>query len=144
MASGKNVRKYAGMETMEPTADEKLATLGALLKARRRQLGLNQHVAADRIGVSSTALSDWENGKALPSLEKLPAIARFLGFRASSALLLALENQVSEADAKERQRAAAQDLIDALDIGELADLGVQISRRVAIALGERGGKYKLE
>jgi transcriptional regulator with XRE-family HTH domain len=141
----KIVRSNKKMHTlqMEPTTDEKLATLGRLLKFRRKKLGLNQRIASERLGVSQATYSSWETGGAQPSLENLAAIARFLGLTCA-ALMTELEGGFDENRAEENRRALAQDLLDRLDLDELAEMGVQISRRVAIALGERGGKYRLE
>jgi transcriptional regulator with XRE-family HTH domain len=129
---------------MEPTIDEKLATLGRLLKFRRKKLGLNQRVAGERLGVSQATYSSWETGGSQPSLENLAAIARFLGLPSSSALMAELEGRFDESEAEENRRALAQDLIDRLDLGELAEMGVQISRRMAWAVGEGREKYKAE
>lgn len=129
---------------MEPTIDEKLAALGRLLKFRRKKLGLNQRIAGERLGVSQATYSSWETGCAQPSLEHLAAIARFLGLPSSSALMAELEGRFDEGRVEENRRAFAQDLIDKLDLHELAEIGVQISRRMAWAVSEDRDKHKFE
>lgn len=41
----------------------------------RKEKGLSQHEAADRLGVSRTVISSWETGRASPLLERLDDIA---------------------------------------------------------------------
>jgi transcriptional regulator with XRE-family HTH domain len=53
-------------------------SLGNLIRARRRQLELEQGEVALRIGVEQQTVSRWENGEARPRLERLKAIARAL------------------------------------------------------------------
>ena len=42
----------------------------------RRRAGLSQDQLAERLGVSRQAVSRWENGSAVPGLEKLQAMCR--------------------------------------------------------------------
>lgn len=48
------------------------------IKERREALGLTQAQLADRMGVTTTAVRKWETGRALPSADKLPALADLL------------------------------------------------------------------
>ena len=48
------------------------------IKERREALGLTQAQLADRMGVTTTAVRKWETGQALPSADKLPALADLL------------------------------------------------------------------
>ncbi|MBE6918505.1 MAG: helix-turn-helix transcriptional regulator [Ruminococcaceae bacterium] len=45
----------------------------------RRQRGLSQEQLAEALDVSRQAISKWENGAAVPELDKLQAIAAFFG-----------------------------------------------------------------
>ncbi len=50
-----------------------------LFRAWRERKGLTQKQVADRLGVSTTAVCDWENGKKVPRLGSLDAIERVTG-----------------------------------------------------------------
>lgn len=47
-------------------------------KAARKELGLSQSDLADRIGVSRTIVSDWEQGRSSPAMDKFSAISQAL------------------------------------------------------------------
>lgn len=53
--------------------------LGEILKARRKELGLDQKSLAELARVSVHTLSDIESGKANPTLESLTKILEVLG-----------------------------------------------------------------
>jgi DNA-binding XRE family transcriptional regulator len=53
-------------------------SLGAQLRATRRQRGLTLAEAADMIGVRRWTLGLWENGVQEPQVHLRPAIVRFL------------------------------------------------------------------
>lgn len=55
-------------------------SLGAKLRTRRFELGLNQVQAAVKLGVSKAGLSTWECGKRCPSWTLHPRIVEYLGF----------------------------------------------------------------
>jgi HTH-type transcriptional regulator/antitoxin HipB len=57
--------------------------IGGLLRARRRELGLEQRQVAALAGVSRKFLSDLERGKASVQLDKVTAVADALGLRLS-------------------------------------------------------------
>lgn len=45
----------------------------------RRQKGLTQNTLAQRMGVTSQAVSKWETGRALPDLSRIDELADVLG-----------------------------------------------------------------
>lgn len=55
-------------------------TLGALIRSRRKELGLTQVDAADVAGLSVHMLSDVETGKGNPRLSTLLALCELFGF----------------------------------------------------------------
>jgi DNA-binding transcriptional regulator YiaG len=57
-----------------------VCTLGGKFRERRWQLGLEQHEAADKIGVSLAAYRSWETNRQKPDLRNVPAAIRFVGF----------------------------------------------------------------
>lgn len=54
-------------------------TLGTRIATLRREKGLKQDELAERLGVSSQAVSKWENDVSCPDISLLPALARELG-----------------------------------------------------------------
>ena len=69
--------------------------IGAGLSARRKQLGLSQEELAKRIGVTRQAVSKWESGAALPSVDNIVELARVLEISVDE--LLQLEQTGREA-----------------------------------------------
>ena len=59
-------------------SDAEKRRVGALIRARRQELGLRQHQFADRVGVSRNAASNWETGRAYPEryAGKIEAVLR--------------------------------------------------------------------
>lgn len=53
--------------------------IGSVIMSKRKALGYTQQALADKLHVSSQAVSRWENGTACPDVELLPAIAALLG-----------------------------------------------------------------
>jgi len=64
------------------------ATIGSSLKNRRRELGIDQSDAAEKIGMSRTTFSSYERDLQRPSAEVLPALAQFLGVTIEEMLTL--------------------------------------------------------
>ena len=54
------------------------ATIGSALVERRRELGLEKGQAADKIGMSRTTYSSYEQDAQRPSVDVFPALAGFL------------------------------------------------------------------
>jgi len=54
------------------------ATIGSALVERRRELGLEKGRAADKIGMSRTTYSSYEQDAQRPSVDVFPALAGFL------------------------------------------------------------------
>ena len=55
-----------------------VATIGSALAEKRRELGLEKGQAADRIGMSRTTYSSYEQDAQRPSVDVFPALAEFL------------------------------------------------------------------
>ena len=54
-------------------------SIGEKIRTARRNLGISQEALADRLGVSTQAVSTWERDENLPETKKLLAIAKALG-----------------------------------------------------------------
>jgi transcriptional regulator with XRE-family HTH domain len=55
-----------------------VATIGSALAEKRRELGLEKGQAADKIGMSRTTYSSYEQDAQRPSVDVFPALAQFL------------------------------------------------------------------
>jgi transcriptional regulator with XRE-family HTH domain len=55
-------------------------TLGEHLKKRRRELGLLQREAAERMGVSAETVANWEKGRTKPVAAQFQPVTAFLGY----------------------------------------------------------------
>lgn len=53
--------------------------MGAMIRARRLELGLTLAQAAKRIGTSQRALEDWESAIHPPRVDRMPGVIAFLG-----------------------------------------------------------------
>ena len=49
------------------------------IRAARVNRGFSQKVAADRIGISTKTLGNWENGVTFPPADKIPVICDLYG-----------------------------------------------------------------
>lgn len=85
------------------------------LKAIRENLGLNQSQFADKLKISQAAISQFEDGKRVPSIETLDKIASALGMTVAS--LLTGEDTTDDQNAQLRQDIAAQ--LETLNTQEL-------------------------
>lgn len=54
-------------------------TLGTRIAQMRRQKGMTQEELAEKLGLSSQAVSKWENDVSCPDISLLPQLARLLG-----------------------------------------------------------------
>jgi transcriptional regulator with XRE-family HTH domain len=59
--------------------EERGDTLGARLRRRRRELGLNLAETSKRLGIVPKTLTWWEHDERLPFVHAYPAVIRFLG-----------------------------------------------------------------
>ena len=59
---------------------EEPQTLGEHLKKRRKELGLLQREAAERLGVSAETVANWESGKTKPVASQFQPVVEFLGY----------------------------------------------------------------
>ena len=69
-----------GQKPPPATYPTELHTVGDHLRKRRFDFGLLQGEAAERIGVDTSTVTNWELGHATPALRWLPAIIQFLGY----------------------------------------------------------------
>ncbi|MCU1364249.1 MAG: Helix-turn-helix domain [Acidimicrobiaceae bacterium] len=65
-----------------------IATIGSALRERRQELGLEKGQAADKIGMSRTTYSSYEQDAQRPSVDVFPALAGFLEISIEELLVL--------------------------------------------------------
>ena len=61
-------------------------TLGKRIARLRKEKAMSQENLAERIGVSSQAVSKWENDQSCPDISLLPQLARLMGVTADELL----------------------------------------------------------
>lgn len=74
-------------------------SLGNKIKSLRKQRNISQETFANYLGVSFQAVSKWENGKTMPDVALIPAIACFFGISTDELFdfnLFEIEKQVEE------------------------------------------------
>lgn len=54
-------------------------TLGEKIRQLRRDQGMSQQVLSDKLGITSQAVSKWENGSSFPDISMLPSLASIFG-----------------------------------------------------------------
>lgn len=77
-------------------------TLGARIAALRKRKGMTQEELAQKMEVSSQAVSKWENDVSCPDIQSLPRLAKLLGTTVDE-LLTGMEAQVQLLRGAERK-----------------------------------------
>ncbi len=54
-------------------------TMGTIIAAKRKELGMTQLELAEKMGVTDKAVSKWERGLSFPDVTSLPRLAEVLG-----------------------------------------------------------------
>jgi len=68
------------LKPLDPAYPKELLTVGDHIRKRRLDLGLLQRDAAERIGVDTMTLFNWEVGRVRPNVRVMPAVIQFLGY----------------------------------------------------------------
>jgi transcriptional regulator with XRE-family HTH domain len=98
-------------------SDAEKARVGALIRARRQELGLRQPEVARRVGVSRNAVSNWETGRTYPERHagKVEAVLR-ISLAAGTVTLLPpadpRERELWDLVIQDRSPAAAWNVIE--------------------------------
>lgn len=82
-------------------------TLGEHLKKRRKELGLVQREAGERLGVSAETVASWEKDKTKPVLSQFKPVVAFLGYDPTPAPASIAEH----VEAKRRSLGATRDQV---------------------------------
>ncbi len=89
------------------------------LKRMRTERKITQQELADKLYISRTAVSKWESGRGFPSIESLKAIAVFFSVTLDELLSPGEAVRIAEADALEKRKRFALQLLGLLDLGML-------------------------
>ena len=65
---------------LPPAYPKELKTIGDHLRKKRLDLGLLQKEVAQRLGVDTDSVTNWEKGRSSPRLHLVPKIIEFLGY----------------------------------------------------------------
>ena len=105
-------------------------TIGKRIAALRREKGLKQEDVAQTLGVSSQAVSKWENDQSCPDISLLPKLAKLLGVTVD--VLLSGEEEktqtvlVPEAERKDIKDMMFRVMIDSAD-GDKVRISVPVA-----------------
>jgi transcriptional regulator with XRE-family HTH domain len=69
---------------------------GVAIASMRKRTGLSQETLADLLSVSPQAVSKWENGRSLPAVPLLPALAQIFSCSIDDLLLPAYTADTEE------------------------------------------------
>lgn len=72
------LQKVIPIDTPEAESERRRA-VGARIKARRKQMGLTQAEVAQKLGIASQSVTNYESGKTDPSIRNLISLAAVLG-----------------------------------------------------------------
>jgi len=72
--------------------------INQIIKEKRKHLGLTQENIAEYLGVSTPAVSKWENGTTYPDITLLPGLARLL--KTDLNTLMSFNEEMSEVEIK--------------------------------------------
>ena len=75
--------------------------VGKIIQGLRKAKGITQEELAEVLGVSSAAISKWENGQMYPDITLFPVIARY--FNISIDCLFGFSNDLSEEEYLKKQ-----------------------------------------
>ena len=70
--------------------------INQIIKEKRKHLGLTQENIAEYLGVSTPAVSKWENGTTYPDITLLPGLARLL--KTDLNTLMSFNEEMSEVE----------------------------------------------
>lgn len=76
-------------------------TMGEIISARRKELGMTQKELAAKLNVTDKAVSKWERGLAFPDISSIPQLAEVLEISVAELMDAQSEEKTEEAPMKE-------------------------------------------
>ena len=77
-------------------------SMGKVIAAKRRELGMTQLDLAEKMGVTDKAVSKWERGLSCPDVSSLPRLAEILGMSVDE--LMQIKTEAMDAEEKDPVR----------------------------------------
>ena len=74
----------------------KKESMGMIIQAKRKELGMTQQDLADKMCVTDKAVSKWERDLAYPDVKSLPKLAEALGMSVDELMQIKTEAQTSD------------------------------------------------
>ena len=71
---------FSAQKPLDPAYPTLISTIGDHIRTRRLDLGLLQKDVAERIGVDTDTIMNWERNRCEPKIQYLPKIIDFLGY----------------------------------------------------------------
>ena len=106
-----------------------MESIGNRIGHLRRAAGLTQETLAEKLGVSSQAVSKWENDLSCPDISLLPALAKILG-TTTDALLTGKSNEVRVVPADQRKN--LDELVLRIKVNSVAGDKVRVNLPVGL------------
>jgi len=91
------MRQHTASEELKGILNESMS-FAMLLRSIRTRDDLTQKTLADKLGVSVSHISDLENGRKFVSVERASEFAKKLGESEKFFIMLALQDQLTNAD----------------------------------------------
>lgn len=79
-------------------------TMGQIIAAKRKELGMTQMELAERMGVTDKAVSKWERDLSYPDVNSLPKLAEIFGMTVDQLMQIKTESaQMEESKSVEKE-----------------------------------------
>ena len=105
----------------------KKETMGTLIAAKRRELGMTQLELAEKMGVTDKAVSKWERDLSCPDVNSLPKLAEVFGISLDELMQIKTESV-------DREKSAVSDIVSLVLKAVCLAMGVAVT--VISAVGE--------
>ncbi len=106
----------------------KKPSMGMMIAANRKELGMTQQALAEKMGVTDKAVSKWERDLSCPDISSLPKLAEIFGMSVDE--LMQIKTEADEAEDKRPMR----DVLSIIPKAICAAMGVAVA--VLSILGE--------
>ena len=106
----------------------KKLSMGMMIAANRKELGMTQQALAEKMGVTDKAVSKWERDLSCPDISSLPKLAEIFGMSVDE--LMQIKTEADEAEDKRPMR----DVLSIIPKAICAAMGVAVA--VLSILGE--------
>ena len=95
-------------------------TMGMIIAAKRKELGMTQLELAEKMGVTDKAVSKWERDLSFPDVTSLPRLAEIFGMSVDELM------QVKQESQKEETGKSVRDMVSLVCKGVCLAMGVAV------------------